>query len=53
MKTGTTGKIEQFEKLSNEVSSMRREIEDMKEILKGIIRALMNKEGEVDEDEFN
>ncbi|MHB8397108.1 MAG: hypothetical protein ACYDAZ_07655 [Thermoplasmataceae archaeon] len=53
MKPYGTDKVSDFEKLSDEVSTMKRELEDVKEILKGLIRALMSKEGEMDEDEFN
>lgn len=41
------------EKLTNEVNTMKRELEDMKEVLRGLIQVIMSRDGPLDEDEFN
>lgn len=53
MKGGATDKIKDVEKLSNEVVTMRRELEDVKEVLKGLIQVIMSREEGLDEDEYN
>lgn len=41
------------EKLSKEVVSMRKELEDVKEVLKGLIQVVMSRDGALDDDEYN
>ncbi len=50
MVNGVNGK--EFEKMSKEIVSMRRELDDMKEVVKGLIQFIMRKE-ELDEEEYN
>ncbi len=42
-----------FEKLNREIVSMRKELDDVKEIIRGLIRAIMNRDGDSEENEFN
>lgn len=53
MKTGDNTRIRNVEKLTNEVNSMRKELEDMKEVLRGLIQVIMSRDGPLDEDEYN
>ncbi|MCL4337442.1 MAG: hypothetical protein M1129_03935 [Candidatus Thermoplasmatota archaeon] len=53
MKGGVTSKVNDVEKLSNEVVTMRKELEDVKEVLKGLIQVIMSREEGLDEDEYN
>lgn len=55
MKGGSVNnnKVKDVEKLSNEVTTMRRELEDVKEVLKGLIQVIMSREEGLDEDEYN
>ena len=54
MKGGTiNNKVKDVEKLTNEVTSMRRELDDVKEVLKGLIQVIMSREEGLDEDEYN
>lgn len=50
MVSGVSGK--EFERMSKEIVSMRRELDDMKEVVKGLIQFIMRKE-ELDEEEYN
>lgn len=43
----------EVEKLSNELKGMRRELDDLKEVLRGLIQVIMNKEGALEDDEYN
>ncbi len=53
MKGGVSNKVNDVEKLSNEVVTMRKELEDVKEVLKGLIQVIMSREEGLDEDEYN
>ncbi len=53
MKNGGVGKVKDVERLSNEVNTMRRELDDVKEVLKGLIQVIMSREEGLDEDEYN
>ncbi|MGC8506059.1 MAG: hypothetical protein ACP5NK_05060 [Thermoplasmata archaeon] len=53
MKTGESKNIGDVERLNRELTSMRRELDDVKEIIRGLIKVIMSKEGEMEEDEFN
>ena len=54
MKGGAaTNKVKDVETLSNEVVTMRKELEDVKEVLKGLIQVIMSREEGLDEDEYN
>lgn len=53
MKGGATSKVKDVETLSNEVVTMRKELEDVKEVLKGLIQVIMSREEGMDEDEYN
>lgn len=53
MKGGATNKGKDVETLSNEVVTMRRELEDVKEVLKGLIQVIMSREEGLEEDEYN
>lgn len=44
---------EKFESLSKEVKGMRKELDDLKEVLRGLIQVIMNKEGALEDDEYN
>ncbi len=50
MVNGVNGK--EFEKMSRELVSMRRELDDMKEVVRGLIQFIMKRE-ELDDEEFN
>jgi hypothetical protein len=50
--TGTSGSTS-VDKLSSELNTMRKELEDMKEVLRGLIQVIMSRDGPVDEDEYN
>ena len=53
MKGTEADKIKNVEQLSKEVVTMRRELEDVKEVLKGLIQVVMGREENLDEDEYN
>jgi hypothetical protein len=53
MKGDTASKVKDVETLSNEVVTMRKELEDVKEVLKGLIQVIMSREEGLDEDEYN
>ncbi|MCL4438940.1 MAG: hypothetical protein M1616_06220 [Candidatus Thermoplasmatota archaeon] len=53
MKDNVGGKIKDVERLSNELTSMRKELDDVKEVLKGLIQVIMSREEGMDEDEYN
>ncbi len=53
MKGGVSNKVKDVETLSNEVVTMRRELEDVKEVLKGLIQVIMSREEGLDDDEYN
>ncbi|MCL4335860.1 MAG: hypothetical protein M1476_02510 [Candidatus Thermoplasmatota archaeon] len=53
MKNVGVGKMKDVEKLSSEVVSMRKELDDVKEVLKGLIQVIMSREEGLDEDEYN
>ena len=38
---------------NKEVVSMRKELEDVKEVLKGLIQVVMSRDGALDDDEYN
>lgn len=46
-------KVKDVEKLTNELSVMRRELDDVKEVLRGLIQVIMSREEGLDEDEYN
>ncbi len=46
-------KIKDVEKLSNEVDSMRKELNDMKEVLRGLIQVIMSRDDNQDMDDYN
>ncbi len=48
-----TNKIKDVEKLNNELSVMRRELDDVKEVLRGLIQVIMSREEGLDDDEYN
>ena len=50
--TGTSSSAS-VDKLSSELNTMRKELEDMKEVLRGLIQVIMSRDGPVDEDEYN
>ena len=50
--TGTSSSAN-VDKLSSELNTMRKELEDMKEVLRGLIQVIMSRDGPVDEDEYN
>lgn len=43
----------EVEELSNELKGMRQELDDLKEVLRGLIQVIMNKEGALEDDEYN
>jgi hypothetical protein len=53
MKGTNADKIKNVEQLSKEVVTMRKELEDVKEVLKGLIQVVMGREENLDEDEYN
>ena len=48
-----TNKIKDVEKLNNELTVMRRELDDVKEVLRGLIQVIMSREEGLDDDEYN
>jgi len=52
-KVGGDESTVKVEKLKSELSLMKKEIEDMKEILRGLIQVVMSRDGPLDEDEYN
>jgi hypothetical protein len=46
-------RIKDMEKLSNEVDSMRKELNDMKEVLRGLIQVIMSRDDNQDMDDYN
>ncbi|MHB1492597.1 MAG: hypothetical protein ACYCR7_02355 [Thermoplasmataceae archaeon] len=52
MKTENNDVVE-FKKLTTELSNMRRELDDVKEVLKGLIQVIMSREENVDGEEYN
>lgn len=46
-------RFEKVERLSNEIKGMRKELDDLKEVLRGLIQVIMNKEGAFEDDEYN
>ncbi len=52
-KAGGDESTVKVEKLKSELSLMKKEIEDMKEILRGLIQVVMSRDGPLDEDEYN
>jgi hypothetical protein len=52
-KTGGDESKVKVETLKSELSLMKKEIEDMKEILRGLIQVVMSRDGPLDEDEYN
>ncbi|MCW6168347.1 MAG: hypothetical protein LVQ96_01100 [Thermoplasmatales archaeon] len=46
-------RIKDVEKLSNEVDSMRKELNDMKEVLRGLIQVIMSRDDNQDMDDYN
>ena len=53
MKGNNTSRVKDVEKLSNEVVTMRRELDDVKEVLRGLIQVIMSREEGLDDDEYN
>lgn len=53
MKGTDADKVKNVEQLSREVVTMRKELEDVKEVLKGLIQVVMGREENLDEDEYN
>ncbi len=45
--------VVEFKKLTTELSNMRRELDDVKEVLKGLIQVIMSREENVDGEEYN
>lgn len=52
-KIGVEESTVKVETLKSELSVMKKEIEDMKEILRGLIQVVMSRDGPLDEDEYN
>jgi len=48
-----TNKLKDVEKLNNELTVMRRELDDVKEVLRGLIQVIMSREEGLDDDEYN
>lgn len=48
-----TSKVKDVEKLTSELSVMRRELDDVKEVLRGLIQVIMSREEGLDDDEYN
>ncbi|GGM77782.1 hypothetical protein GCM10007108_14950 [Thermogymnomonas acidicola] len=53
MKGNTSQREKEMERLSNELSSMRKELDDVKEVLRGLIQVIMSREENLDDDEYN
>ncbi len=49
----STNRIKDVEKLNNELTVMRRELDDVKEVLRGLIQVIMSREEGLDDDEYN
>ena len=48
-----SGSLKEYKKISSELNSMRKELDDVKEILKGLIQVIMSREENVDGEEYN
>ncbi len=46
-------KKKEVEALNNEVKDMRKELDDVKEVLRGLIQVIMSRDDNLDEDEYN
>ncbi|MEM0157900.1 MAG: hypothetical protein QXV22_05185 [Thermoplasmataceae archaeon] len=53
MKGNIESRTKDVEKLSHELNTMRKELDDVKEVLKGLIQVIMSREDGIDEDEYN
>ncbi|HLH85884.1 MAG TPA: hypothetical protein VKU79_03345 [Thermoplasmataceae archaeon] len=53
MKGNIGSRTKDVEKLSHELSTMRKELDDVKEVLKGLIQVIMSREDGLDDDEYN
>lgn len=53
MKGNSSSKVKDVEKLSSEMVSMRRELDDVKEVLRGLIQVIMSREEGLEDDEYN
>ncbi len=49
----TGNKKKEVEALNNEVKDMRKELDDVKEVLRGLIQVIMSRDDNLDEDEYN
>ena len=47
------GKPADYERMNKEITHMRKEIDDMKEVIKGLIRIIMSREGDTEEEDYN
>ncbi|BAB60243.1 TVG1133289 [Thermoplasma volcanium GSS1] len=53
MKYNNEEKIKEVEALNREVKSMRKELDDVKEVLRGLIQVIMSRDDNFDDDEYN
>ncbi len=44
--------VKEIERMSRELSTIKKELDDMKEIVRGLVQFIMKRE-ELDEDEYN
>ncbi len=47
------GKIKDVQELSREVNDMRKELDSMKEVVRGLLEIMMSREEYDDSDEYN
>lgn len=53
MKYVGNDKAKDVEALNREVKNMRKELDDVKEVLRGLIQVIMSREDNFDDDEYN
>ncbi|KAA8923165.1 MAG: hypothetical protein F6Q11_01395 [Thermoplasma sp.] len=53
MKYAGNDKAKDVEALNREVKNMRKELDDVKEVLRGLIQVIMSREDNFDDDEYN
>ncbi|WP_297215576.1 hypothetical protein [Thermoplasma sp.] len=53
MKYAGNDKAKDVEALNKEVKNMRKELDDVKEVLRGLIQVIMSREDNFDDDEYN
>ena len=53
MRDNGISRTKDVEKLTSEMDTMRKELDSVKEVLKGLIQVIMSREEGLDDDEYN